>query len=102
MFSVERRRLERAAKDMEEDESKSSSRPSPGHEKTSQTVKESPEARPRSPLRKRRRSEDESIFFVGDEVGFCDNRTRVSGARIITKIILYWAYSILMLRPSMK
>ncbi len=27
------------------------------------------------------------MFFVRDEVGFCDNRARFSGAEIITKII---------------
>ncbi len=26
------------------------------------------------------------MFFIGDEVGFCDNKTRVSGAGFITKI----------------
>ena len=74
VFSGERRRLERAAKDREEKESSSSNMPSPVHQKASRTVKESPGARSRSPQRKRRRSEDEPMFFVGDEVGFCDNR----------------------------
>ena len=112
VFSGERRRRERAAKDVEEIDSRSSNMSSPVRRKASRTGNESPGARSRSPQRKRRRSEDEPMFFVGDEVGFCDNRARVSGAGVITKIIrpgrkktltiLTWVYLILTLRPYMK
>jgi hypothetical protein len=78
VFDGERRRLERAAKDLEEDESRSSNMPSPSHPKASRTVKESPGARPSPPRKKRRMSEDEPMFFIGDEVGFCDNRASVN------------------------
>ena len=87
VFEGERRRLERAAKDLEEVESKSSNMPSPGLLKSTRTVMESPGARPSPPRKKRRMSDDEPMFFVGDEVGFCDNRARVSGAGRITRII---------------
>ena len=87
VFEGERRRLERAAKDLEEVESKSSNMPSPGLLKSTRTVMESPGARPSPPRKRRRMSDDEPMFFVGDEVGFCDNRARVSGAGRITRII---------------
>jgi hypothetical protein len=54
VFDGERRRLERAAKDIEEGESRSSKMPSPIHLKASRTVKESPGARPNPPRKKRR------------------------------------------------
>jgi hypothetical protein len=87
VFSGERRRLERAAKDLEGDESRNVNMSSPGHLTSSRTIKESPGDRPKSHQRKRQRDEDQPMFFIGNEVGFCDNRTRVSGAGFITKII---------------
>jgi hypothetical protein len=87
VFSGERKRLERAAKDLEGDESRNVNMSSPGHLTSSRTIKESPGDRPKSHQRKRQRDEDQPMFFIGNEVGFCDNRTRVSGAGFITKII---------------
>ena len=85
VFSGERRRLERAAKDLEGDESRNVNMSSPGHLTSSRTIKESPGDRPKSHQRKRQRDEDQPMFFIGNEVGFCDNRSRVSGAGFITK-----------------